>query len=98
MLHKCLPRALLQEGEEDEEDASKDPHLSKGEQLDIWNFEEIRTISSHLNCCDGISHRYPGSGKDQSLNNELAQCLLFPTLNILLVFIIISSLCLIFLF
>ena len=35
MLHKCLPRALLQEGEEDEEDASKDPHLSKAEQLDI---------------------------------------------------------------
>ena len=97
MLHKCLPSALLQEGEEDEEDASKDPHLSKAEQLDIWNYFFLsRTISSHLNCCDGISHRYPGSGKDQSLNNELAQCLLFPTLNILLVFIIISSHCLIF--
>ena len=68
--------ALLQEGEEDKEDASKNPHLSKAEQFDIWNFvsslEEIRTISSHLNCCDGISHRYPGSVKDQSLNIEIA--------------------------
>ena len=82
-----VSKALLQKGEEDEEDASKNPHLSKGKRLAIWNFvsslEEIRTISPHLNCCDGISHWYPGSVKDQSLNIELAQCLLFPALNIL---------------
>ena len=33
-----VSKALLQKGEEDEEDASKNPHLSKGERLAIWNF------------------------------------------------------------
>ena len=64
-----VSKALLQKGEEDEEDASKNPHLSKGEHFDIRNyFFLFRKISSHLNCCDGISHWYPGSVKDQSLN------------------------------
>ena len=64
-----VSKALLQKGEEDEEDASKNPHLSKGERLAIWNFvsslEEIRTISPHLNCCDGISHWDASPEKDQ---------------------------------
>ena len=58
--------SLLEEGEEDKKDTSKNPHLGEFTVSDVSNSKEylIKKTVGYLHCCDRISHWDASPGRD----------------------------------